>query len=68
MNITYVASIQGQYISQSAFREKSIFSYIVGGGSFCQLLLMEMTHVCSISSEQNELGRWDWSHFKALDG
>ena len=67
MKIAYLATIQKQHISRSAFWEKSIFPYIVGGGSFCQLLPMETTHVWSISSEQNELGKWDWSRFKALD-
>ena len=40
---------------------------MVGCGSFNLFLPMEAIHVWSISPERIELGRWDWSCFKALD-
>ena len=49
------------------FEKKRCFCYMVGGGSFFPLLPMVRAHVGSISSEQVELGRWEWSHLKALE-
>ena len=54
-------------ISHSAFREKLIFCCMVGGGSFYAFSPMETAYVLSISSWKIELGRRDWSRFKAVD-